>query len=937
MRRIGSGSASPEPPESFAATFIAVSSSPHVRRDHVNQEELTRPWSRSINEVLQALDTDPDTGLSDAEASTRRETYGENRLREHQSRSLLDILWAQLRSLIVLLLAVASLVAFAFGEIIEGIAIMVVIVINTLIGFFTELRAVQSMDALRELGGVDALVFRDGEAREVPAEELVPGDVVKLQEGDLVTADIRLIDGNNLQVDESALTGESVAVEKSVDPVAEDVPIAERHSMVYKGTAITRGEATGVVVRTGMETELGEITELVDQAEGEQTPLERRLEELGNKLIYLTLGIAGLVTLSGTLAGRDLFLMIETGIALAVAAVPEGLPIVATIALARGMWRMAEKNALINRLSAVETLGSTTTIFTDKTGTLTENKMTVQSLISTGQTLTLDESSDRSAADEPAPDLHRLLRIGVLCNNASAVESESGDTELTGDPMETALIRVGDEMGVHRGDLHEQLPEVREEAFSSETKMMATFHDDGEDGYYVAVKGAPEAVLEASDRIEVDGEVQSLDAEQKEQWLERNRDLASDGLRLLAMADRRVDTSDAEPYEQLVFRGFVGFYDPPRSDVRAAIDRAQRAGIRVIMVTGDQSETAASIARDVGITDEETPDARHGSELEGIDDWPEDRKKSLLDVSIFSRVSPKQKLNLVDLHQDAGQIAGMTGDGVNDAPALKKADIGIAMGQRGTQVAQEAADIVLTDDAFSTIVTAIEEGRTIFENIRKFVFYLLTCNVSEIMVVGLASMLTIPLPILPLQILFLNLVTDVFPALALGMGEGDEALMDYPPRDPDEPILRNRHWWSICVYGVVFTVAVLGALLFALFVLDLTTEQAVSISFLTLAFAQLWHVFNMREYRSGVFDNDITRNAYVWGALVLCTFLLLLVTYVPFLAKVLKIQAPSAAGWALVVIASLVPLLYGQIIKTTGTHLPAFLTGQEEDRETTSD
>lgn len=895
---------------------------------------MKTPWSEPADDVLRELDVNPEEGLSASAVKKRREKYGTNRLREARTRGWLDILWGQIKSLIVGLLAVASIVAFAFGEFIEGAAILVVIVLNTIIGFFTELRAVKSMEALRELGGVEAFVFREGEMREMSADDLVPGDIVKLQQGDLVTADIRLIEENNLQANESGLTGESVAVEKTVEPVDEDTPLAERESMVYKGTAITRGEAMGVVVRTGMETELGEITELVDEAESEQTPLERRLETLGNKLIFLTLAIASLVTISGTLAGRELYRMIETGIALAVAAVPEGLPIVATIALARGMWRMAEKNALINRLSAVETLGSTTTIFTDKTGTLTENQMSVRSLHSPSSSRTRDVKEQehlREQEGEPGSDLQRLLHIGMLCNNASRVETEEGTEEMRGDPMETALLTAGREMGIRRRELLDRHPEVREEAFSSETNMMATFHErkEGND-YYVAVKGAPESVLEASDRIEVDGEERDLDPSEVEDWLEQNRDLASNGLRLLAMADRTADNPEEDPYQNLVFRGLIGFLDPPRTDVREAIRKAKRAGIKVIMVTGDQAETAANIAREVGIVTEGHAEVRSGADLENVDSMSEEEKRSLLDIPVYSRVSPGQKLTLVGLHQKYGGIAGMTGDGVNDAPALKKADIGISMGQRGTQVAREASDMVLTDDAFSTIVTAIEEGRIIFENIRKFVFYLLSCNVSEIFVVGIASILSIPLPILPLQILFLNLVTDVFPALALGMGEGDKSIMNRPPRDPEEPVLANRHWWGIGLYGIVFTVSVLGALFGASYLLDLPMEEegtVVTISFLTLAFSQLWHVFNMREYGSGLISNDITRNTYVWGAIVLCVSLLLAVTYIPFLADVLHIQPPGLAGWGMIIGMSLLPLIYGQIVKSLEFHLPPFLTG----------
>jgi Ca2+-transporting ATPase len=868
----------------------------------------------SVEELCEELGTDSETGLDNSTVREKRDRYGRNKLREVESRGILSIVWDQLKSLIVLLLALAGIVAFFFGEIVESIAVFVVIVLNTLIGFFTEYRALKSMESLRELGGVTAYVLRDGSLSEINAQELVPGDVVKLSPGDLVTADVRIIESSNFQVDESALTGESVPVEKSPEPVDEGTPLAERSSMAYKGTVVTRGEARAVVVDTGMETELGEISDLVEQAESSQTPLEERLEGLGNKLIGLTLLVAFLVILSGVLAGRDLVLMVETGIALAVAAVPEGLPVVATLALARGMWRMADRNALINRLSAVETLGSTTLIFTDKTGTLTENDMVVRSIFTADGDYKLEDLAELDP-ETLSDDVRTLLEVSTLCNNSEYVRDESGERSLRGDPMESALVEAGETAGLDRDELLENQPRRREESFSSSTKMMATFHEkDGTN--FVAVKGAPEAVLEACDRVLIDGEEKQLTDDEIESWLEANRRLAMGGLRLLGMAYKTTSDVDEDPYEGLIFLGLTALLDPPRPDVKPAIQKSLDAGIKVIMMTGDMAETARNIAREVGIVEDDSAEARDGSDLEDVESMSEDEQRELLDVPIYSRVTPKQKLSLIELHQKFGGVAGMTGDGVNDAPALKKADIGIAMGQRGTQVAREASDMVLLDDAFSSIVSAIEQGRVIFKNIRKFVFYLLSCNVSEIFVVALASMFTIPLPILPLQILLLNLVTDVFPALALGFGEGGEGVMKKPPRDPDEPILDRSHWMGIGMYGVTFTVAVLGSLLGALYGMDLPDREATTISFLTLAFSQLWHIFNMRDFGSSLLLNDVTRNPFVWGGLGLCLAILVLVVYVPIFAQVLKIAAPGFAGWGLVLGASIIPLIYGQILKS---------------------
>ncbi|MEJ2747581.1 MAG: cation-transporting P-type ATPase, partial [Anaerolineae bacterium] len=753
------------------------------------------------------------------------------------------------------------------------------------------------------------------------AAKLVPGDILLVEGGDVITADLRLIEASKLQTDESTLTGESTPVEKQVDELPEETVLAERSNMLFKGTAVTRGSGEGVVVATGMATELGHISQLVEEAEAEFTPLEKRLDQLGRKLIWVTLGIISVVAITGILRGRAIVLMIETAVALAVAAIPEGLPIVATIALARGMMRMARRNALVNRLAAVETLGSTNVICTDKTGTLTENQMTVTQLVLPGQTIHItgeglqaegefrQDGTAVSAAQNA--DLQQALRVGALCNNASFNGSAVGD------PVEVALLVAAAKADMRREDLVSRLPESREEAFDPDKKMMATFHQAGGHGrYLVAVKGAPEPVLAAANQIAADENPNDLDESGKTSWLEKNDALAAAGLRVLALATKTTDDLEADPYAGLTFIGLVGLLDPPREDVQPAIEACHDAGIQVTMVTGDQPATARNVGTAVGLLaeDDERP-VIHGRDLASQETDDDKTQQRILSAPILARVTPAQKLALIDAYQQNGSIVAMTGDGVNDAPALKKADIGIAMGQRGSQVAQEAADMVLQDDAFSTIVAAIEQGRIIFGNIRKFVLYLISCNVSEVMVVFLASLVNAPLPIRPLQILFLNLVTDVFPALALGVGEGDPAIMRQPPRDPDEPVLNGRHWWAISGYSFLITIATLAALALALLWLEMTVEGAVTISFLTLAFAQLWHVFNMRDNDTGIFRNDITRNPYVWGALALCTGLLLAAVYLPVLSGVLQTVPPGVDGWGLVIGLSLVPLLIGQVWK----------------------
>lgn len=873
------------------------------------------PWAASAEDVLGALDTARE-GLPPDEAKRRLDRYGPNRLHEIERRSIWAILWEQLASLIMLLLITAMVVSFFMGEFVDGIAIAAVIVINTAIGFFTEWKAVRSMEALREMGKVKVRVRRGGEEQRLSAEALVPGDVVVLGEGDVVPADLRLIEAETLEIDESALTGESVPVAKTTERVAAATELVDRTGMAYRGTAVTRGSGAAVAIATGMETELGAISEMVERAGEGDTPLEKKLDRLGRHLVWLTLAVSAAVIVSGVLAGRDLYLMLQTGIALAIAAIPEGLPIVATVALSAGMWRMLQRNALIRRLSSVETLGATTLICTDKTGTLTENRMTARTLaLPTGHVeMPTGERNDFMLDGEAIePDTHEALRraieVAVLCNDARLGDEESDEQ---GDPMEVALLDLGRRAGWPKEALETQHPRVRVEAFDSDTKMMATYHE-ADDDLFVAVKGAPEAVLEASTHLLGPDGPEELNDEARQRWAEENEALAEDGLRVLGLARKTSTTEQDEPYKDLCFLGHVGLLDPPRRDVREVIERCQRAGIRVVMVTGDHPATAVNVGRAVGISSDVGPEAIRGADFVDPDKASDEQRRNLLRADVFARVTPEQKLDLIDLHQENGEIVAMTGDGVNDAPALRSADIGVAMGERGTEVAQEAADMVLQDDEFSTIAAAVEQGRGIFENIRKFVIYLLSGNVGEILAVGAAATAGTALPLLPLQILYINILNDVFPALALGLGKGASRVMDEPPRDPEEAVITRTSWYAIGGYGILIALTVLGVFFYALWGLGLSETEAVTISFLTLSITRLVHVFNMRRPDSGLVNNEISRNPYVWGALALCIGLLLVAVYVPFLADILRVTAPGVGDWLLIVGGSLVPLIVGQV------------------------
>lgn len=871
-----------------------------------------KPHSLSAGEALLRLQVTAAQGLSEDEVKLRRKRFGANAITSRRAASVLHLLLHQFASPVVYLLSAAAGLAFYFGEIEEGSAIVAVLSINALIGFVTELKAARSIEALRSLGGRTARVRREGRIRLVAAEDLVPGDVVILDAGDAASADLRLIEGSRLAADESALTGESVAVDKQIHAVAGDARLGERGSMLFKGTAVVRGSGAGVVVATGMATELGQVTRLVTEADPGSSPLEKRLASLSNQLVWATLAVAGAIGAIGLAGGDDAFLIIEASVALAVAAIPEGLPIVATLALARGMWRMARQNALIERLSAVETLGATTVILTDKTGTLTENRMTVRRLWTASGEIEVsapkrEESSSLLDDSEIAP----LLRIGVLCNDGHL---ERADDEGAGDPMEIALLRVGLHAGLRRSSLLHGHGLVAKHAFDTSTKMMATVHHSG-DGYLIAVKGAPEAVIAAATRAKARHGESPLDDDARTEWLARADRLGHHGLRVLACAMKMDTGPDATPYDGLLLLGLVGLEDPARADVPEAIRDCHRAGIRVVMVTGDHAVTARAIGRAVGLG-ETAGTVVQGREIEQVLRLGQPR---LRDIGIFARVSPAEKLSLVRAYQSAGDVVAMTGDGVNDAPALRQADIGVAMGLRGTDVAREAAAMVLLDDAFPSIIKAVREGRVIFGNIRRFVAYLLSCNLSEVMVVAVAVLTGLPLPLLPLQILYLNLVTDVFPAFALALGEGESGVLTRPPRDPKEPILGRAHWFVIVLHGAALTAATFVALAAAAW-LKLESSETVTVTFLTLAFAQLWHAFNMRSIRAGPLLNEITRNGWFWSALALCAVLLAVPPYFSPFAHLLHLAPVTSAMWTIILGCSLAPLFLIQAIMHVMNH-----------------
>ena len=886
-------------------------------------------WIKSAAETLTDLDVDPLLGLSTAEVASRQRQFGQNQLIVAKRRSILSICADQFKSVVILLLTGAGVLAFLFADHVEGLAIFAVVVINGSIGFLTEWRAIRSMEALGRLGSVETVVMRDGNVQSLPAGQLVPGDIVILDGGDIVTADIRLIEAAKLQADESTLTGESLPVGKQIEPLSLSTPVMERSNFVFKGTAITRGTGKGVVVDIGPATELGRISKLVTEAEAQQTPLEKRLDALGRRLTWIVVAIGVFIALVGILIGRDTFLAIEVGIALAVAAVPEGLPIVATIALARGMWRMAQRNALVARLSAVETLGATGMILTDKTGTLTENRMAVTTIRLANDIEVVAEGAgeasqgrfrEKSGSLEhgPAQLLDQLLTAAALCSNATLRTDSDGEIVSVGDPTEVALLVAANRRGIQRDKVLKRWPEIREIAFDPDTKRMATLHSGSAD-VRVAVKGAPESVIPSCATMQTETGAIVLTDRDRQEWLDHAHKLGERGLRTLAVAEKMTENASDDPYTSLVLLGVAGLEDPAREGVKEAIARCHNAGVSVVMVTGDHAATARNIGVELGLV-ESTAEPRqfvNGTELDDLIARSSDA--DLLAGQVFSRVTPEQKLNLIDFYQRQGAVVAMTGDGVNDAPALKKADIGIAMGIRGTAVAKEAAAMVLQDDEFGTIVEAIEHGRAIFENVRKFVVYLLSCNISEVLIVTLATVAGAPLPLLPLQILFLNLVTDVFPALALGVGRGSGDLMKNRPRPADEPLLTRSHWMRIVLHGTVISISVLAAMAIAVYYLGFDTDHAVTVSFCTLALAQVWHVFNMRVDARRLLNNEITQNIWIWIAIGICLVLILMAMYMPLLSGLLELADPGVAGWLLIMAASLFPLLLDPVVRFVAT------------------
>ena len=851
-------------------------------------------FALSVEDVLEQQGVKFNNGLSPEEVAQRLVQYGKNRIEEHKTEPWWKLLIAQFKSPLVYLLLFATGLSFFFNELLDGIAILIVIVINAIIGFLMEFQAGRSMEALRQLSSVSAKVMRAGKLIQINAEEIVPGDLIFIETGDVVSADGRIAQQTQLQSDESSLTGESEPVNKINSTISSSSLLADRKNMLYKGTYITKGNAWMIATGTGMNTELGRIATLVQNAEQSATPLEKKLGEFSNQLIKITIALVIIIFFAGWIGGQDFWAMLQTSIALAVAAIPEGLPIVATIGLANGMMKMAKKNVIVRKLSAVETLGGTNVICTDKTGTLTENRMTVV---------------DRIENNILHP---RILEACILCNTA---EIDQNGNEI-GDPLEVALLRYIQSSSFIENVRHRH-PKLKEEPFSSETKRMASAHQNDE-GVLIFVKGAPEEIIRLCDRVLENNNAVALNQNRKQDFLQEATQLAARGYKVIAFAYGENDQVPDDMFADLTFLGFISLIDPPRENITEAIEECKSAGIKVIMVTGDHAATANEIATQIGIQNPASNLVVAGASMKSFDQLTNSEKGNWMNARVFARVSPAQKLDLVKVFQEAKHIVGMTGDGVNDAPALKKADIGIAMGLRGTQVAQEVADMVLKDDSFASIVAAIREGRIIFENIRKFVIFLLSCNLSELMIIATASILNLHFQLFPLQILFINIITDVLPALALGMTEGDPMIMKTAPRKINEPIIDYERWKEIFAYSFIITVSCLMAVLLSheLQHASASNDDCNNILFLSLIGTQLLHALNMNSNQRSFFRSEVFTNKYIWWALTSCVILVIIFYQIPAISNVLSITRLSSLDIIIIVGSSIFSLIVIQLIKT---------------------
>ena len=862
-------------------------------------------YNQATHEVLDQFAT-TERGLSASEASRRLARYGKNILKERKKVSPVKILVEQFNAPVVWILVAALIIAFVIGERIDAIVIAAILIVNAIIGFFQEYRAERDIEALKRLGSHKALVIRDGKEREIDASEVVPGDILSVREGDKVAADARIIRAVQTETQESILTGESLPVTKTSEQLPGEQDVAEQRNMLFSGTEITRGKARAVVVRTGMHSEIGKIAKLIQEAEKQRTPLQEKLARLGGMLSIITVIICALVFLAGLLAGEKPLDIFTISVALAVAAIPEGLPAVVTIGLAVGVRRMLRRNALIRKLPSVETLGSATVICSDKTGTLTHNQMTVKKLFANEKVIEVTGSGydSRGEFSEDPAGFRLLLEIGALCSDAR-IENK----QCIGDPTEGALIVSAQKAGISPENLNEASPRLNEIPFSSERKRMTTMHRIG-DRYVAYMKGAPDIILNLCNSCYSREETGPLTKEMRQQVLNRNLAFAAEALRVIGFAFKEI--SDPQAFDEsderdFVFVGLQAMIDPPREEVKAAIGQCHEAGIKVVMVTGDHEGTAVAIANQIGIAGK----CLKGKELEGLSDT--DLRDVVEEISIYARVNPGHKQKIVRALQSKGHVVAVTGDGVNDAPALKRADIGIAMGMTGTDVSREASDMVLTDDNFKSIVSAIEEGRGVFDNIKKFFVLLLSGNIAEVAIIFILIMLGFPAPLTATQILLINLVTDGLPATALSVDPFEPGAMKRKPRKRNEGIQKGL---SNYLVGSPLLMTAVAVTLF-LFEFNHTEniEKARTFAFLTIVFFELYQAFASRSTIFPSLQIGLFKNKALVGATAISFIVAGAAVYVPAMTRMFGTAPLTAVELVSVLLVSSLGFIYLEISK----------------------
>ena len=853
---------------------------------------MQESYKKSLKEVLEELNTSEDVGLSSIEVKKRLEKYGPNELVQKKKKTILKMILEQLTDKMIIILLIASILSFILGEKLEGFVILFIIAINVLISVIQEKKASDALEALKNMNAPHSLVLRNGKKEEVMAKDLVPGDIIYLEAGNIIPADVRFIKEHEIEVDESALTGESIPVDKDSSYVGvNDVPLGERKNQGYSSTIITNGTAVALVIGTGMNTEIGTIAKLLD-TDNTETPLKEKLNHIGKVLSIIGILVSIFIFILGLYHGQNLIDILMISISLAISVIPEGLPATVTVVMALGVERMAKKKALVKQLPAVETLGSATVICSDKTGTLTENKMTVVEY----------ETAD-SLLSGKEKNIDKLVICGVLCNNASLIQNK-----VQGDPTEGALLLFAEKNNYSVDELIRNNPKQEEKPFDSDRKLMTVICKDENKKLTSYTKGAVEELLKNCSYALIGNRKKKLTEDDKKVILSKCEDMANNALRSLGYAYKTTKLSKDEVEKDMIFLGITGMIDPPRKEVLSSIKSCHEAGIRVIMITGDHKATAVAIAKELGIYKE-------GDLAVNVEEFHrmtrEDLLKKLPKISVFSRVSPKDKLDIVNALQEQHEIVGMTGDGVNDAPALNTADIGIAMGKNGTDVAKDAADMLLLDDNFSTIEVAIKEGRRIYRNIEKVIQFLLTGNIAEVLTILLAMVFNLQTPILAVPILFGNLITDTLPALALGVDPANKNTMKHPPTRKGTLFEQNMIC-SIVYYGALLTLLSFTAYFIGL---QQNYETAVTMTFITLCLSQIVHAMNQHSYTLSFFSKEQPKNKMLFLAMLASTLILLVIIFVPALSKFFSIVPLNTAQWLIVIGLSIVPLLVSEIIK----------------------